>query len=630
MKHKSKVNFRRNASVIIGAVLLLIIALINTTISFDKIDEYLEKNSVNIQSGEYTSILFAHILVIFASFIIYFGVLAAAHISYTNEKKAESIYTADVFDSMNRKYESKSQIIESFSRLYCAIYMVDIENDRIYEIAGEGEIKQIIGTDGSASEKLSELCDTYIWPEYREEMESFIDIHTLGTRLRENPVLSMEYLTDDEIWQKAGFIAGEYNDDGEVTSALYITRVIDEEKMRELEYHNGLLNAIDDANRANTAKSDFLSRMSHDIRTPINGILGMIDIAKKNMDNVEKQYDCFDKMEESSNQLLTIINDVLNMSKLESGNIEFANERFDLKEVIDECVSDIMAQALEQGITVRKGDIAFEHNHVMGSPLHIRQILINIYGNAVKYTERGGYVKIVSEEIDCDGADATYKFVVTDTGIGMSERFLKNIYQPFSQEDHGARTTYRGTGLGLSIVKKIVDNMGGVIEVQSKEGIGSTFTVILTLPIAETGNEKKDESPEIAEEGVDILSGKNILVVEDNIINMEIAKFMLEEEGVNVITAENGKEGLDRFMQSDINEINVILMDLMMPVMDGIEAAGAIRRLGRADAGTVPILAMTAKAFVEDVIAVKEAGMNDHISKPIEKNKFFDTIKKWI
>ncbi len=626
---KSKDDMWRNVVVIAGAVILFVVTLINTAFSFDKLNEYFDKQSLYIQSVEYKSILFAHILITFAAFFIYFGILAAACISYTNKKKADKRKAKDALESVNRKFEFQSQIVDSFSRLYCAMYNVDIVNDKIYEIVSEGEIKQIIGDEGNASEKLLELCDTYVSPEYREDMASFVDITTLEFRLKKSPVVRFEYQTDDEVWHKAAFIT-EKCTDGAISQVLYVTRVIDEEKHKELEYKNGLLAAIDEANKANMAKSDFLSRMSHDIRTPINGIIGMIDIAKKNLNDEQKIVDCFDKMGDASSHLLKIINDVLNMSKLESGNIEFTDERFDLKELIDECVSDIMAQALEQGISVRKHDITFEHSYVVGSPLHIRQILINIYSNAVKYTERGGYVKIVSEEIDCDGANATYKFVVTDTGIGMSERFMKNIYQPFSQENHGARTTYQGTGLGMSIVKKILDNMGGIIEVQSKEGIGSTFTVILTLPLAENNYERKNEETDSDVAGCDILSGTNILVVEDNIINMEIAKFMLEEEGVNVITSENGQEGLNTFMRSDINEINVILMDLMMPVMDGMEATKAIRGLDRPDAGTVPILAMTAKAFSEDVIAVKEAGMNDHISKPIDKNKFFDTIKKWL
>lgn len=629
MKRKSNDDIWRNAAVIAGAVILFIVTLINITISFDRLDTYVEKQSLSVQSEEYSSIMFAQILITFATFIIYFGILAAAHISYMNRKKADKRETKDALDSVNRKFEYQLQIVDSFSRLYCAMYNVDIVNDKIYEIVSEGEIKQIIGEEGCASEKLLELCDTYVSPEYREEMTSFVDITTLEFRLKESPIVGFEYQTDDEIWHKAAFIT-EKCTDGEISQVLYVTKVIDEEKHKELEYKNGLLAAIDEANKANMAKSDFLTRMSHDIRTPINGIIGMIDIAKKNLDNGQKLVDCFDKMGDASNHLLKIINDVLNMSKLESGNIEFTDEKFDLKEVIDECVGDIMAQALEQGISVRKHDITFEHSYVVGSPLHIRQILINIYSNAVKYTERGGYVKIVSEEIDSDGVNATYKFVVTDTGIGMSERFLKNIYQPFSQENHGARTTYQGTGLGMSIVKKIVDNMGGVIEVQSKEGIGSTFTVILTLPIAENSNSDRVEMSNHDVVSCELLSGTKILVVEDNIINMEIAKFMLEEESVNVITSENGQEGLDTFMHSDINEINLILMDLMMPVMDGMEAAKAIRGLDRTDAKTVPILAMTAKAFSEDVIAVKEAGMNDHISKPIDKNKFFETIKKWI
>ena len=375
-----------------------------------------------------------------------------------------------------------------------------------------------------------------------------------------------------------------------------------------------------DLESATRAKSDFLSNMSHDIRTPINGIMGMTAIAKSVPGNPEKTKECLGKIEGASAHLLSLINDVLDMTRIERGKTEIASSSIDIRTVFDSCCSIIRGQISGRNLEL-KTDICCEHPRVFGDELHLRQIFINILGNAVKFTKDGGTIAFFCTEKEAADGKAILCFEIEDTGIGMKPEFLEKIFDPFSQDEGGARSEYKGTGLGMSITKQLTDLMQGTIEVQSEYGKGSKFTVTIPFVI---DTEKREE--ELSASGNTDITGLKLLLVEDNELNMEIACELLEAEGAIVTPAVNGLQAVNLFKENAPGSFDVILMDVMMPVMNGLEAAKAIRGLDREDAGTVPILAMTANAFESDIKATKEAGMNAHLSKPIDINKVIKTI----
>ncbi len=397
-----------------------------------------------------------------------------------------------------------------------------------------------------------------------------------------------------------------------------------------LEKKNGELRAaIDKAERANQAKTEFLAHMSHDIRTPINGIMGMLSIAESNTEDQERQADCRKKIKTSARHLLSLINDVLDISKLESGDEELTDEYFHLKELLSSCMAVVGSQAAERDVTIVTDFDRPEHlphEYFFGSPLHIKQILINIAGNAVKYNKPSGRVTIRCRELSEENGVARICFEIADTGIGIGEEYLKHIYEPFTQEDSGARTNYQGSGLGMTITKKLVDKMGGTIQIDSKPGKGSVFTVVLPLKTAlPPETEESDPAADAPK-----IEGKRALLVEDNELNQEIAQFMLMEKGLDVTVAVNGKEAVDLFQESEPYTYQIVFMDVMMPVMNGYEATQAIRALDRPDATEVPIIAMTANAFAEDVKAALDAGMNEHTAKPIEPEVIGRVLERWL
>ena len=380
-----------------------------------------------------------------------------------------------------------------------------------------------------------------------------------------------------------------------------------------------------DAEAAVRAKSEFLSHMSHDIRTPINGMMGMLDIAQAHLNNPEKMDLCLSKMRGAADQLLSLINDVLDMSKIETGSIQLVEEPFDMIRLLNGTLAVQEIIASEKSLTIEQ-DIegAIEHPCVCGSPNYVRSILVNIISNAIKYTNPGGDIFVSARELSCDGEYVEFEFIVSDTGIGMSEEFAEHIFEPFTQEHAENRSSYQGTGLGMSIVKNLINKMKGTITLETKQGEGTTFTI--TLPV------KLDmvcfEETETEEEETSI-EGMKILLVEDNDLNLEVAQYILEDAGAEIIVARNGLESVELFEQSESDSFDVILMDVMMPVMDGLTATKKIRKLKRKDARMVPIIAMTANVFNEDIIAAKEAGMNEHIAKPLDFDKLIHTLAKY-
>ena len=417
------------------------------------------------------------------------------------------------------------------------------------------------------------------------------------------------------------------------------------QRMQEQNMQEQLKEAAKKAESANTAKTEFLQRMSHDIRTPINGICGMVEVAEHYRDNVEKQAECRRKIKEASHLLLELINEVLDMGKLESGEIILEERSFCLNEILDELQTVIEKQAAERGIQIIREEFQITHRHLIGSPRHVKRMLMNIMSNAVKYNKENGTIQISCREIsdyasgfdeyvlggvdkDHDMKTITWiEFTCADTGIGMSKEFLEHLFEPFTQEENGARSVYGGSGLGMSITKSLIEKMGGTIHVESEQGEGTTYTVCIPFVIdtsEKTVAQEKDKLEQVSIEDV------TILLAEDNELNQEIACFVLETAGAKVIKAVNGQEAVEIFSDSQPGEIDVILMDVMMPVMDGLEATRTIRNLSRPDAAEIPIIAMTANAFTEDILTVKRAGMNDHLAKPLDTTLVIQTIAKYV
>ena len=402
----------------------------------------------------------------------------------------------------------------------------------------------------------------------------------------------------DKRFKKAGVSLNGYHQD---ITEITVTRKKQDQAIMEL---------LEKVRQANSAKSEFLSYMSHDLRTPINGILGMLAIMEHSQDQLEKQMECRKKIRTSTEHLLSLVNNVLQVSKLESGRPAVVEEPFDLHNILKTCITILSVQAEEAGIRLVLEEADLHHSRLIGNPLQLKQILMNIIDNAIRYNRPHGSVFVQVKETTFRDGIANYRFVIEDTGIGIGEEFKGHIYEPFTQEHPSARTHYDGVGLGMSIVKKLIDQMEGTIEFDSHIGKGTM------RPVDEEQNVRND------------VAGMKVLLVEDNEINCEIVEFMLDQAGAKVVTANDGKSAVDEFAASDPETFDCILMDLMMPVMSGYEATRVIRGLNRPDAKTVPIIALSANAFEEDIAMAKDAGMNGHLAKPVDINTMFKVMRR--
>lgn len=418
----------------------------------------------------------------------------------------------------------------------------------------------------------------------------------------------------DKTFKKPGACLNGYHQD--ITETM-VTRKKQEQAIMEL---------LEKVRRANSAKSEFISHMSHDLRTPINGILGMLAIIEKSPDDPERQRECRKKIRVSTEHLLSLVKDVLQVSKLESGRPATVEEPFDLHDTLEDCITILSTQAEEKGIRLVLEEVDLQHSKLIGNSLYLKQILMNTIDNALKYNRPHGSVFVQVTETSFRNGIASYRFVIEDTGIGIGDDFKKHIFEPFTQEHPDARTHYNGVGLGMSIVKQLVDQMKGNIEVDSQLGKGSVFQI--TLPMQVDGawsTQPVDEDRNIQSN----IAGMQVLLVEDNEINCEIVEFMLKEAGADVVTANDGKAAVEAFAASQPGTFGCVLMDLMMPVMSGYEATRVIRGLDRSDAKTVPIIALSANAFEEDVAMAKDAGMNEHLAKPVDIRKMFKVMSRF-
>ena len=556
--------------------------------------------------------------------------------------------TSDEKTRLNRYYEQLKQSIvenenyaEALLQTANAVYTVDLTNDKlenVYYHEAAFKVENDIQTPRSYSDycnKRSRYVTEDTLENYRIVDSSFKLLKRFATGAKQVTVEYCETMGKENkpVWlQKTVLMSRDMvydaNTDKEssVVHGIVLFKNTSDFHEKEQQEKARLQMAYEEADSENRAKTEFMNRMSHDIRTPINGIMGMVDIIRKNRDDREKVDDSLDKIQLSTRHLLELVSDVLDMSKLEAGMFEIHEDVFDMNELMDEVAALVDAQLVESGITHCKHRSNIQHTALKGSSLQLRRIMVNLLSNAIKYNKSNGTIDTYAEELSCDGTTVWYEFKIVDTGIGMSEEFIKEqLFKPFTQEKNDARTLYRGTGLGMSIVKALLDKMGGSIEVESQLGEGSTFTFRLPFKVDENAIETKKEEQSSGEQK---LEGKQILLVEDNEINMEIAEFYLKELGIVVDKAWNGKEAIDKFEESAPGTYDLILMDIMMPVMGGREAARRIRTLERPDAETVRIYAMTAQVSSESVHKCLASGMNGHIAKPIDESKLREILTR--
>lgn len=528
-------------------------------------------------------------------------------------------------EKARKRLQFRKDLIATIGKIYCAIYFLDLDKGTYMEITGKSAYQNTLGNEGLLNKGNRIVRRFLVAPESQASMKDFLDPSTLSDRLRERDTLCQSYLTTDGIWHLGRFIVKSRHEDGSASTLLYTIQNIDEAKRTEIAYQEKLKKSAREAQIANQAKTDFLRRMSHDIRTPINGILGMIEIADNHPADIEKLQDCRHKIRQAASTLLSMVSDILDMNKLESGTLEPESVPFDIFALLMEANHLTEMQAPAYGVTIHMKNPPFPVRRVIGSPTFLRRVLLNITGNALKYNRRGGRIDLSCDKIEIKGEKAFFTLSCADTGIGMSPSFQSRAFEPFTQESDTARTHYMGTGLGLSIVKEFVSKMGGTITLSSQKGVGTRFTITIPFTIDHASQEA-----ETASQSPVSLSGLHVLLVEDNELNREIALCLLEKEGMEITTCENGAEAVKAFRESPLGYYDLILMDIMMPVMDGYEASRRIRSLPRRDASLIPIFAMTANAFQDDIEKSHQSGMNEHLTKPLHTKTMLSAIRKYV
>lgn len=509
-----------------------------------------------------------------------------------------------------------NEIISAISKIYFLIYRIDLDDNYFEEISNDSQAHKLTGRKGAAMEEMARIGSYFPSEEYRQRVCQFLDLSTIASRLKKDESTAVEYLAADGSWHLARFIVQKRDGNGNASQLIYVVRFISEEKRRERYW----IVAAEEANKANAAKSDFLSRMSHDIRTPMNVIMGFTNIALQHINEPEKLRNYLVKIQKSGFNLQQLIDNVLDISRIESGNMKLASQPVNISDLFDFYKQTMVSNDIEKHLSFDCVKHDIEHNILLGDRLRIGQIYSNLLSNAVKYTPDGGTVHFEVYEEKLPEADKVRLVsIVSDTGIGMTPEFMKDMYSEFSRAVDTRVNRVRGSGLGLSIVKKLVDLMGGTISVQSKVQQGTTFRIAFDLPffpeeiaeIADEFEQKDDGAADIANKGV------TVLIAEDNELNYEIVAEQLEMFSVKSVRAVNGAECVKIFSESAPGTFDAILMDMQMPVMNGVEAATAIRDLPMPQAKTIPIIAVTANAYQEDIQRCIAAGMNSHISKPI-------------
>ena len=519
-----------------------------------------------------------------------------------------------------------NEIISAIAKSYCSIYRINVQKDFFEEVSNDSEIHKLTGNRGCASEKLYQICDTMVAPEYRPLIRPFLDVSTLSARLKTEECISTEYRMCDGSWHRMLFTVKKRDESGNVTHVLCTVRSISDSKRRE----ENLNFAAEAAKREAEMKTRFLATMSHDIRTPLNGIIGMVNMGNQYADDPQMQQKIREKAMESLKYLVSLVNDVLDMNKLQSGDLKDHQLLFDLTTVLRELNQIYDERAAKKGIQneIDWKNGTYRHIALVGNPVYLGRILSNILDNAIKFSQVGSVITVWVKEEALDDGRAFFTFYCKDQGVGMSEDFIAHAFDMFSQESQTSRSRYEGTGLGLAITKQLVDRMDGSIELKSKIGVGTT--VVVKIPFKIGAQDKISNSPENNSVSLEDYSveGMRALVVEDNELNMEIARCILEDSGMEVTCAADGQEAVEIFGKSALDYFGVIYMDVMMPRMNGLDAARIIREMKRRDAMRVPIIAMSANAFAEDIINSRLAGMNAHLAKPLDAEKMIVALKQ--
>ncbi len=561
--------------------------------------------------------------------VVLFGIIAniflIGHLQRKIKTVTEKVTILEGEKQKVKKIEELNAVSKALSNIYTGVFFINLKTDTYTSIKIQEPISKMLYGISSAEEAISFAVNKTVKSEELHELQDFVNLKTLPERMNSKGYISMEYRGTISGWVRGSFIETARDENGVLTHVLYTYQIIDEEKEKELERQEITRKAVIAANAANRAKSTFLFNMSHDIRTPLNGIIGLLEINSAHFENRELVRENNEKMKVSANHLLSLINDVLQVSKLEVGAVKLAHERISLFDMTKDIVAIVVDKAIEANIEwdYEKGKSLIPYPYIYGSPVHLRQVFLNIYSNCIKYNKPNGKITTIVDTLEEHDNICTYRWTISDTGIGMSKEFMeKHLFEPFSQEKIDARSVYQGTGLGMTIVKSLVEAMGGSISVTSEEGVGSTFVIVIPFEIAEAPT-KETEELQAKDFSIENL---NLMLVEDNELNAEIAETLLTDRGAKVKVIKNGKEAVDTFNLNPPNTFDVILMDIMMPVMDGLTAAKTIRSLEREDAKTIPIIAMTANAFTEDIQTSLKAGMNAHLSKPIVIKDVIKTI----
>ena len=531
--------------------------------------------------------------------------------------------------SAKKRDEELTKALKAFGTVFTNIFIVHLENQKVEWLKIQADKENILTQCQNVCEIRKLIYDNYMLPEYRQGYLEFTDLDTISERFETHKILRYIYRNKNKQWIAVSAIVQNRDENGKLTDIQFLTHDVTDQRERELQQEDALRIALASSEHANKAKTAFLNNMSHDIRTPMNAIIGFTALAASHMDQPDLVKDYLTKIGTSSKHLLSLINDVLDMSRIESGIVKIEENEVCIPDVLHDLKTIIQGniQAKQQNLYIETQDVV--HENVITDRLRLNQILLNIVSNAIKFTPTGGTVNIRVTEKTCNLKDfTTFEFRIKDNGIGMSEEFQTHVFDAFSREQTSTKSGIEGTGLGMAVTRNIVDMMGGTISLTSKGGKGTEFVVTLNFKIRKVLTMPMDikEEPLQQTERENRYSGKKVLIVEDNELNREIATALLEEIGISVDSVEDGTDAVERMNEVDDDRYDLIFMDIQMPKMDGYMATREIRTLKNNKKANIPIIAMTANAFEEDKKKAFQAGMNAHIAKPIDIKIILDAF----
>lgn len=551
----------------------------------------------------------------------------------TREKLAEEMRI--------KEEKEQADIIRTLGGMFFATYYADFEEDTFRSVTQLEEVGKVLEGTVAYDKGLRTYAEHFIHPDDREEYIRVLSSQNLRRTLsKKQPYVTLAYRKlpargdvrpEEYGWIRGTAVMSQADGEGKVRSIVYAAQDVTESKRKEMREQQALEAACEAADHANASKQEFLSCISHNVRTPMNGIMGMIKIAADHVEDPVRVKDCLDKASMSSNQLLSVLNEILDISQIKSGNFNLKAETINLSDLMQEVVAFILPDMKEKDLRLIYHPLKVSHENVLGDRLRLSQMFLNILGNSVKYTPSGGMIEVsVTEHESGEHGCSSYDFVFSDNGIGMGEEFIRHIFEPFSREKTPSESENDGVGLGMSIAQNIARMMGGTIGVKSHPGQGSQFTVTIILRLQNPAQGEEDRTDWAGDACGASFRGCKILLVEDNELNQEIAMEFIGEIGAMVECAEDGRKGLQRFAEMPEGYYDMILMDIQMPVMNGFEATRAIRKLPRGDALTIPIIALSANVSAEDIVAGREAGMNGHLAKPLDIPQLRERMDFWL